>query len=217
MKTPNLHEANTRNLRDIEHLARRAGFHRLGKGVDATVFIKDGNDFVIKVLTGANYDPADSARTFIKFYKFCKSNAEVPYLPKFGPLKKIKLGDTEQTEDFYHISMERLYPIDNANWKAMNFLLRQAGESMTWHEVEQMINKGTFSYEYNAKNIDLEKMYKNPKLKEFLLQNLEQGKDIFYLIKLLKRKKGGSGWDPHRGNIMQRSDGTPVIIDPWVD
>jgi hypothetical protein len=217
MKISNLYEAHTKNLRDIEHLARRAGFHRLGKGVDATVFIKDGHDFVVKVLTGADYDPADSARTFIKFYKFCQRNSDIPYLPKFGPLKKIKLGDTEQTEDFYHTSMERLYPIDNDNWKAMNFLLRQAGENLTWHEVNKMIQKGVFSYEYNAKNIDLKKLFKNPKLKEFMLRNLEQWRDMYYLIKLLKEKKGGSGWDPHRGNIMQRSDSTPVIIDPWVD
>ena len=212
-----LNEAHPKNLKDIEYLAQRAGYRRLGKGVDATVFIKGNGEYVIKILTGANYDPADSARTFIKFYRFCESNADSPYLPKFGPINKIKLGNTEQSETFYHTSMERLQPISDMNWKATNFLIRQVGESLTWHEVSQMILKGTFSYEYNAKNIDLLKVYKNPKLKEFMLQNLEQWKEIFYLIKLLKRKRGNSSWDPHRGNIMQRANGTPVIIDPWVD
>ena len=213
-----LNEGYSTNLTDIEYLAQRAGYRRLGKGVDATVFIKGKGEYVIKILTGTKgYDPADSARTFIKFYRFCESNADSPYLPKFGPINKIKLGDTEQSETFYHTSMERLQPIADMNWKATNFLIRQVGESLTWHEVSQMILKGTFSYEYNAKNIDLLKVYKNPKLKEFMLQNLEQWKEIFYLIKLLKRKRGNSSWDPHRGNIMQRANGTPVIIDPWVD
>jgi hypothetical protein len=209
-------EGTASNLRDIDQMAKKKGYHRIGKGADATVYTNDDNtDFVIKILTGGPYSPDASARTFMKFYNFCRKNANVPYLPKFGPLQHIQLGIPKSIEKFYHTRMEKLQPIDKLNWNAMNFLLRQAGKNRTWNEVSKMIHNGVFNYEYSK--VDLKKTFKSPKLKEFLLQDLKQWKDIFYLIKLLNRKKGQSAWDPHRGNIMQRDDGTPVIIDPWVD
>jgi len=82
------------------------------------------------------------------------------------------------------------------------------------------MDSANFKYEYTPKNVKIERSEEARRshvLKKFMEADIAQWKNIFYLLKLLKRRRGQSGWDPHRGNIMQRANGTPVIIDPWVD
>jgi hypothetical protein len=213
-------EGTPSNRLDIERMALANGYHRIGKGVDASIYAKNNTDFVIKILTGSHYNPSASAKTFMKFYNFCRKNADVPYLPKFGPLEKLNLGYADNVEKFYHTSMEKLQPIDRLNWKAMNFLIHEVDNNNTWSKVHSDIDSANFKYEYTPKNVKIERSEEARRshvLKKFMEADIAQWKNIFYLLKLLKRRRGQSGWDPHRGNIMQRANGTPVIIDPWVD
>jgi hypothetical protein len=208
-------ESDTPNARKIESTLTRAGYKKLGSGVDATVWSKD-EDTVIKILMPDS--GGDSAtKTFMKFYEFSQQHQNVPCLPKFREIGGVHhapfmIGDTEYTQ----IAMERLYPIPSGSFEeAVVWILSDlATQRTTWERVLQIVSDEAtwegFAY---------------PDKVAAVLRTIDQWDDrdraeyglLFTVMQLLYTtgRINKMGWDLHTENVMQRKNGSLVIVDPW--
>lgn len=79
---------------EIGNLFAKEGFKKLGSGKYSTVFSHPKFNYIVKVFM------KDAA--FLKWYKFCMTNPDNKYVPKFrGKIVKI-------TDNFFALRMERL-------------------------------------------------------------------------------------------------------------
>ena len=208
-------ESNTPNAKEIAATLSRAGYKKLGSGADATVWAKD-EATVIKILMPDA--PSDAAtKTFMKFYEFSQQHQDVPCLPKFREIGGVHhapfvIGDTAYTQ----IAMERLYPIPSGSFpEAMVWILSDlATQRITWEQALQIISDEAtwegFAY---------------PEKIEAVLRTIDQWDDqdrveyelLFTVMQMLYAtgRINKMGWDLHTENVMQRKNGSLVIVDPW--
>lgn len=208
-------ERDTPNAREIAATLSRAGYKKLGSGADATVWAKD-EDTVIKILMPDSGGDA-AVNAFMKFYEFSQQHQDLPCLPKFREIggahhAPFMIGDTAYTQ----IAMERLYPIPSGSFKeAMVWILSDLATSrITWEQALSIISKEStwegFPY---------------PEKIEAVLRTIDQWDDrdrveyelLFTVMQMLYAtgRINKMGWDLHTENVMQRKNGTLVIIDPW--
>jgi hypothetical protein len=201
------------------------GYTKLGGGVDGVAFTKhEGTVIKILVPRGDEETKLNMGRTlkpFTLFYQFCMKNQKLPCLPKFHEIsgshtQPFVVNGTE----YLQIAMERLLPLPQGS---MNY-------GMTWF-LSSLIDM-------HMKWEDIKGFLDNPEKLEDFMESYP-GKDKKKLIQMMKKmtphetlkyeilaktmvllydigKTNGLGWDLHTSNVMQRSDGMPVIIDPWV-
>ena len=203
-------EHGTDTAKEIEKHFKKAGYKKLGTGADANVYAKDEQN-VIKILMPE--DPStQSERVFNKFYEFSAEHNDIKNLPKFNSVSKFNVLDKEYTV----INMERLYPIENNSFEeAMVWILSDlAIQRINWNEALQIIQDET-TWENFTGNIPLEEIFNR-------IDNLDDVYKaeyglLFTLMTLLYHtgRINKIGWDLHTENVMQRKDGTLVIIDPW--
>lgn len=197
----------------IEATMQKAGYKKLGSGADASVYAKDAGT-VIKILMPETGKMAAAERTFLEFYNFVQKLQGVPNLPRFYKIQGQHYAKFNiDGEEFYQIAMEQLYPIKEGSLE----------EGMVWQLAD-----------YAVKNISWENVYRE-------LQDPEQWKAwhdpdkfvnavrnftdkqkhdyayLFTLMQLLYRTGQAKKlfWDLHTANMMQRADGTLVVVDPW--
>lgn len=203
-------ETGTENAKQIHRQFTSAGYKKLGSGVDSTVYAKNESN-VVKILMPDDITN-QAENVFNKFYEFSLKHQDITNLPKFNNVSKFNVGDTEYTL----INMERLYPIKNNSFEeAMVWILSDlATQKLNWNKAFDII-KNEQTWEDYPGNIDSEKILR-------YIDNLDQ-RDIaeygvlFTVMTLLYHtgKINRMGWDLHTENVMQRKDGTLVIIDPW--
>ena len=208
-------ERDTANAREIESTLTRAGYNKLGSGADATVWAKD-EDTIIKILMP---DVATDAATaaFMKFYEFSQQHQDLPCLPKFREIGGVHhapfvIGNTEYTQ----IAMERLHAIPSGSFEeAMIWILSDlAKQPITWTQALKII-----SDEATWEN------FAYPEKISAVLRTIDQWDDqdrveyelLFNVMQLLYAtgQINKMGWDLHTENVMQRKNGSLVIIDPW--
>lgn len=211
-------ERRTAASKEINRTFRRMGYKKLGSGADATVWAKD-DESVIKVIMPDDRDTMDSAaKTFYSFYNFCRKNSGMPNLPKFVQVTKEGHHTTFEVDgkDYIMIGIERLHPIKDGSMSQA--LVWQMSDLVThghkWNEAYKLMLKSS-----TWKNWD-----ESPSTDEIIdfLKNLNKITylkfDVLYTLMLLLYKNGKinkMGWDLHTENVMERKDGTLVIIDPW--
>lgn len=208
-------ESDTANAIKITATLRRAGYKKLGSGVDATVWTKDG-DTVIKILMPD--EPGDAAvNTFMKFYEFCQQHRDLPCLPRFREIGGVHhtpfvIGDTEYTQ----IAMERLYPIPDGSFdEAIVWILSDlAVKPITWEQAAEIISDAATweGFAYPKKVPDILRI-----VKQLTEQDIAEFALLFKVMQLLYAtgRINQMGWDLHTENVMQRTNGTLVIVDPW--
>jgi hypothetical protein len=208
-------EVGTPNAKEIESTMARAGYKKLGSGADATVWTKDEST-VIKILMPD--EPGSAAeKTFLKFYEFSQQHQNVPNLPKFYKINNAHhapfvVGDRSYTL----IAMERLNPIPSGSFnEAMIWILSDFAQTqLPWQQViDQISDETTWEGFADVSKIDN------------VLQTIDQWDDrdqqewgvLFTIMQMLYAtgRINNMGWDLHTENVMQRKDGTLVIIDPW--
>ena len=208
-------EVGTPNAREIARKLTASGYHKLGSGADATVWAKDETT-VIKILMPEKPDGA-AERTFLKFYDFAQKYNNLDCLPKFREIggvhhSRFTLGD----RDYLQIAMERLYPIPSGSFQeAMVWLLSDLATSQTsWEKAYALIRDSNtwngFPYpEKIQKVLSIIDQWSERDKAEYEL--------LFTIMQMLYAtgKINKMGWDLHTENVMQRKDGTLVIIDPW--
>lgn len=204
-------ESRTKNSATIAKKLKAAGYKKLGSGADSTVWAKDEAS-VIKILM-----PEDSnslaEKTFLDFYNFVRSNPNFPNLPKF--LESTQTMNING-KDYTFVVMERLKPIKRGSIdEAMVWILSDfAVKKMSWEDVQkELANPDTWQH------------WDAPPSVEKILQTIAtMDKEVslrygvlYYLMALLYHtgRINKLGWDLHTENVMQRADGTLVVIDPW--
>jgi hypothetical protein len=203
-------ESGTTNAKEIDRHFKKLGYKKLGTGADATVYAKDEKN-VIKILMPE--DPTIQAeKVFAKFHEFAEYNKDIVNLPKFNSVSKFKVGDSEYTL----INMERLFPIKNNSFQeAMVWILSDLSTNkIDWKQaLETIKNEQTWKL-YSGK-LPFKRILQY--INSLNTQQLAEYELLFTLMSLLYNtgRINKIGWDLHTENVMQRSDGTLVIIDPW--
>lgn len=217
-------ERGTKNAKEIADTLKKAGYKKLGEGVDATVWTKDDGS-VLKIIMPTPYNtkhapvrvdrPELAVWTFMKFYEFTQKHKDLRCLPRFKEIQGENLAKfTLRGKDYLQISMEKLKPLKSGSVE----------ELMVWH-LSDYATKNT-EWDTVVKDLHDPKSYEDLKGKEvnrfksliddkkFLLEY----KLLFTVMKLLyvTGSLNKMNWDLHTENAMQRADGTVVIVDPWL-
>jgi hypothetical protein len=211
-------ETRTKAAKEINKTFKESGYKKLGSGAEATVWAKDEHS-VIKIIMPEDRSSMDSAvRTFKKFYEFCIKNAEQSNLPRFVQVTKNGHVETftAANREFTMIGMERLKPLKEGSFsQALIWMMSDlVTHGKRWNEAHKLMTKPSTWKHWDGP----------PTVKELVakiknLDDLTYAKfDVLYTLMLLLYKRGKLdkvGWDLHTENVMQRSDGTLVIVDPW--
>jgi len=213
-------EKNTPAAREISKVLTQAGYKKLGSGADATVWAKDEGS-VFKILMPDDATSA-AAETFKSFYNFCQQHKDIACLPRFMAIgadgqhhKTFNIGDRE----FTLVSMERLYPIRKNTFAEgmVWFLSDYAMTNNPWDQVKEELSDPVIwvSSEHFSR-------YSNQfasKVKSMSPAEEEQYETLYTVMQILYKtgQINKIGWDLHTENVMQRKDGTLVIVDPWFD
>jgi hypothetical protein len=210
------YENGTDNSRQIFDKLKQLGYTKLGSGQDATVWSKDEAS-VIKILMPSD-KPHNAENGFLTFYNFCQQHQDVPNLPKF-----IDVGGVHHSvftlngRDYRQIAMERLQPIKNGSFEeAMVWILSDfANKNIRWETLaKEMTRNNWFD---GLEGIMAKHM---PVIVKSLLTDPQFNSTysiLFVIMQMLYMtgKQAGLGWDLHTENVMQRRDGTLVIVDPF--
>jgi dephospho-CoA kinase len=200
-----LHEAQMDEVgKFINSALKNAGYKFIGSGYDAQVWMKDEGT-VVKILMPETQEN-EAIESFKTFYNFVKRHNDLPNLPKFKKVDGREVYTFSiKGKPFMQFGMEQLYPLKNDS----------LDEWVVWHMAD-----------YSAKQVDWEVAKKGMSeeqdeyAEDFTAQNsskMNEYKVLYDTLRMLHKvgRKKGYGWDPHTENIMQRSDGTLVITDPW--
>ena len=203
-------EYGTDTAKEIDKRFKKLGYKQIGSGADATVYAKD-EQHVIKILMPE--DPStQSEKVFNKFYEFCLSHPDLSNLPKFNSVSKFNVLDKEYTL----INMERLSPIQYGSFnEAMVWMLSDlATTRIDWKRASKLLFSTAY-WEHYTGDLPLDDIFKT--LKSLNKRQLAQYGLLFTLMTMLYHTGSINkiGWDLHTENVMQRKDGTLVIIDPW--
>ncbi len=216
-------ETGTKNAKQIASTLKKAGYKKLGSGADATVWSKEESS-VIKIIMPEDGEDADSAtKTFIKFYEFCQQHKDIKCLPKFVEIQgsgysSFELGGKE----YLQISMEKLRPLKRNTFEEMMVWILSdfATKDVQWEDVKREIaDPSTWGFR-NGKWIWAGFFKKMPDMLKDRIGEASFDKEykiLFMVMRLLyvTGRINKVGWDLHTENVMQRSDGTLVIVDPW--
>ena len=209
-------EVGTSNAKAIANQLKAAGYSNVGTGADSTVWAKD-DSHIIKILMPEDLG-TKAEQVFRKFYKFAMSHQDLECMPRFNEVNTIDING----KDYTQIEMERLAPIEKGTfmegviWFFSDFC--QARES--WDKVDHAMGlSDTWEWYPYAKS---SKSIANVYIRQW--QDLVYDKksysmyrQLYNVMKLLYTTGtiNKFGWDLHTANVMQRSNGQPVIIDPW--
>lgn len=194
-----------------------AGYTMLGHGADATVWTKDSETVIKIIMPDYTDDITSAAKTFYHFYDFCQQHQEYACLPRFINISgRHHKPFTIDGKEFIQIAMEKLQPIpENSFQEAMVWILSDcAANGLTWRqtlaEIKKEKNWSSWEGLYYGEIVHDLKMLSRTQLAEYGL--------LYLMMKLLYQtgKINKLGWDLHTENVMQRKDGTLVIIDPWL-
>jgi hypothetical protein len=188
-----------------------AGYKKLGIGADSTVWAKD-DSYVIKILMPD--DPNSQAeKVFQKFYEFCQQHPKLSCLPKFNEVNTIDIGG----KDYTQIEMEKLTPIVNNTFEeAMVWALSDmVSDNLSWEEVvKELLNPNTWNggmtRVMRKMTMFVPQRMNSPEFNKTYSQLYEVMRQLYQTGQINK-----FGWDLHTENVMQRSNGQLVIIDPW--
>ena len=210
-------ESGTANARQIFKTLKKSGYKKLGSGADATVWSKDEGSVLKIIMPEEGEDASAAVKTFLEFYNFCKAHKNIKCLPRFNEIggeghAKFEINGKE----YLQVSMEKLKPIKrNTIEELMVWILSDfATKNIDWKDVlPQLTEPRTWAFSNRMGKSMPEKLKDISKTPEFYR---EYGL-LFTVMRLLyvTGKINKAGWDLHTENVMQRSDGTLVIVDPW--
>jgi hypothetical protein len=155
-------------------------------------------------------------QVFRKFYEFSMSHQDLPCVPRFNEVNTIDING----KDYTQIEMERLSPIEKGGFlQGMVWLLSDyVSGNKPWSTVESELTNGHpwyfFSPNYSGTFARTwQSILENPASKK----TYSMYKQLYTVMQLLFSTGNINkfGWDLHTANVMQRSNGQPVIIDPW--
>lgn len=196
-----------------KHLEKK-GYKFLGSGVDQEAYLEPGTGHVLKVFgTQCTGKLSKDQRMFKTYAAYCAKNQQNPYLPRiYGyetfevPTRRVTIHSeiVENNCVYLQIRMERLTQFNQKMRKFFEDMSRSVRADDTWDDFyaqKQYERDSILHWERIADNSDSMK----------LIYNLYSTMQDLYDI----ARENNFNWDLHGNNIMSRTDGTPVITDPW--
>ena len=189
------------------------GYKYLGSGIDKQAYLEPGTGQVYIVFgyrkNFSEFSP--DQRMFIDWINYCNKNANNPHLPKFSGFDTFQYGGKNYIQARMEALKElpdevgdlvgQLDQVTKKKFKDYRKPLRTAAQYATFQSSEEG-NNTWYELEDVIEYLGGEQAAKN------LLQTLYQ------VQKFAKQHKFNI--DLHRGNYMQRPDGTIVVNDPFV-
>jgi hypothetical protein len=182
------------------------GYQYLGKGVDQTAYLEPGTGLVLKVFgtQGNRRDFSPDQKMFFTWYDYCTNHSDNPFLPRFHGHDSFMWNKNRylmiRTEPLKKTQGPIRFALDDLGSKIRNWFTQY--KNLT---VKGFIN--SFQRNYPREYAIIEKKLG------------AEGMPLMAttLVELWKLGQArGYHWDLHGGNFMLRSDGTPIINDPWV-
>jgi hypothetical protein len=189
------------------------GYKYLGSGIDKQAYLEPGTGQVLVVFgyRKGQKDFSPDQRMFIDWINYCNKNANNPHLPKFSGFESFQFGG----QNYIQARMEPLRELPDEVGDLVGQLdqvtkkkfqdyrkpLRTAAQYATFQSAE-MGNNTWYELE------DVIEYLGGEQAAEALLQTV-------YQVQKFARQHRFS-IDLHRGNYMQRPDGTIVVNDPFV-
>lgn len=202
------YERRTDNSKQIFAELEKAGYTYLGGGMDATVWGKDEGEVLKVLMPSAN--KAEAEASFLQFVKLCESMPGNPHVPHF--VDEYSVFDINGT-DYMQVTMERLQPLEKGGIEeAVVWALSDLSTIafIKWRDVIKHINSPDYWAGFPAADEDLNFVTR-------VASEIPAYKKLFETMQFffVQGRKLGLGWDLHTENVMQRSDGTIVITDPY--
>lgn len=208
----------------IKTYLQKRGYRFLGAGVDQMAFVEPGTGYVLKVFgtdCGGNRLSPDQ-EMFQAFAAYCAQNQQNPHLPRIygyetfvfptNPNPAMRIDGRRLPEHnclYLQIRTERLRHVSNQLFPVYEAMSRAAEVYTSWDEfVEDMDHEDVYdeqtSRRFQQMTTDAQSLARMERLYETMRNLAAIGEEQAY------------SWDLHGNNIMERSDGTPVITDPWI-
>lgn len=183
----------------IRKALEKKGYRALGAGVDQEAYLEPNGQTVLKIFgtQGNTKKLSADQKMFAKWADFCQRNADNPFLPKFSGWETFNF----KGELYLQIRTEFLKPSGE-----LGRAIAQLGSALD-NDVADYYTLKTYrgtdrEYKRVSKAVGEQNI---PLLLNTLLE----------LIHKTQQKKNYN-WDLHAGNIMMRSNGQPVLNDPYV-
>lgn len=195
----------SRTDKGIRSALEAKGYQYLGKGVDQTAYLEPDTGLVLKIFgTQGKKDFSPDQKMFFAWYNYCEQNKDNPLLPRFH-------GHDSFMWNNHRYLMIRTEPL-NKTQGPIRFALDDLGHMVRRHhgQYKALAVKGFMN--------SMQRTYP----KEYAMLERKLGAEgLTLMVKTLDElwqlgQSRGYHWDMHGGNFMLRSDGTPIINDPWV-
>lgn len=208
-----------KSLRQVQAFLKREGFKRLGAGAFAEAWGKPNSDTIIKISTVED-------ACWLKYARWAKRQKGNPHVPKINSIRTYNTKDGQlfvarveklnEIDDYYDV-------IDSTVGKLDDF--QKVGE-MLWIRMLDYDGSGTGPAPAGP---IFQAMKNSPLRNHELLKGLTPVEMVRRILDLYKESAIGKTVrsahqhilkdkrcfrDLHAGNIMQRDDGTIVIMDP---
>lgn len=225
-----IHEIRS-ELNEISHIPdtigdrlTQAGYRRIGSGVDQEAYYSPDGQFVLKIF-GTNFSGVcepnhrgvltltDSQKMFAFWNLYCRRHSDNEFLPRFFSGTNGKTWTPFVYEGCLYLQM----------WQEP--LITQKADA-PW-----IVDLANLCREVRYGNVDLFRQWARDESQvrmdagtrhRYELLRKQMGPEALekFMLTVADIYVAGRhhGWslDLHPGNILQRKDGTPVIVDPWV-
>ena len=171
-------------------------YQLIGTGSTSTVWCRGNQDSVIKVIMpNPDFHENQRARRIqVSYLQCCQQRIENRHFPRFYKHDYQFVKVLNEGLGFVSVCMERLYPLGAANREILEYLSRESDYNSIW-----LFEKIKYYYKHG-------------------LNKLPEQLGSFYRTASYLQKQSkflNYGFDLRTENVMQRKDGTLVIIDPW--
>jgi len=177
--------------KSIRQLFTDAGYVHVGSGSYGYAY-RHPSGYIVKVVL-------DGDHCYYKFVEYCLKNQNNPHLPKF----KTKLL-RKFNENFYVVRMEELIRLTEKEYKAAKILID--------HSNHPLVSLPAKPY-HVLKNKD-EEEYEFPKQ----FDHVPEYKTFFDTLLDVNKNRPSKCYEDltySQSNVMKRSNGIFVILDPW--
>jgi hypothetical protein len=138
---------------------------------------------------------------------YCAKNQDNPYLPRIYGWETVVFNTYDDDCLYLQIKTEKLSPI-RGEFEDFFEEMANYADQVPWEKFADDLSDDPYG-PITPKS--WKKLTSDP-------ASTKRIKKLYQTMAELARigRQRGYSWDLHSDNIMQRSDGTPVISDPWV-
>ena len=201
------------NVGISQYLAKR-GYQYLGGGIDKQAYLESSTGQVL-IVFGYRKEYSEFSpdqRMFINWINYCNKNKDNPHLPRFSGFETFQF----QGKNYIQARMEALRELpDEVGYLVGN--IEEAVQKLRKNNYDAAFNT-LINYAQHSSYEGEEPYYYEIENTIELLGGPEAAKNLLTTVKTVQQfsKKHNYTIDLHRGNYMQRPDGTIVVNDPFV-